>query len=185
MADQRFKNTAKVLDTFGKNVTDRSFANQKKNPIKVIYQFKLSANSFEFNFISPYYARFQDQGVAGHGNGNWSPIRPKTNQAPLSPFKYVTGPGTQTILESMVSKPSFRTRDLETGQFTPKTPSNMNSAAFLIARSIGRFGVKPKYFFTNAIEDFGPKLVKDLGSAWVKDQEPFIDSLQKAFIKPE
>jgi hypothetical protein len=45
-------------------------------------------------------------------------------------------------------KKSFRIRDLKTGKFLPKNDKNIKSTAFLVARSIGRFGYqnKPKNF---------------------------------------
>jgi len=59
------------------------------------------------------------------------------------------------IKEWIYNKKSFRIRDYKTGQFLPKTEKNVDSVAFVIARSIGRFGFqnKPKNFMTIAIEN--------------------------------
>lgn len=184
MPDRRFKNTEVVLTKFANDVAQSSLSNQRRNPITIDWDLIFGPNSFALTFEGPPYTRFQDQGVQGHGKGNWTPKKAKSNKAPQSPFKYVTGPGKKTMLKSLVSKPSFRTRDLDSGRFTPKTQSNMNTAAFLIGRSIGRFGLKPKLFFTKAVDEHGPELTKMLGTAWVKDQEPFIKSIQDKFIKP-
>jgi hypothetical protein len=45
-------------------------------------------------------------------------------------------------------KKSFRIRDFKTGKFLPKNDKNIKSTAFLVARSIGRFGYQniPKNF---------------------------------------
>lgn len=58
------------------------------------------------------------------------------------------------IKEWIYNKKSFRIRDYKTGQFLPKTEKNVDSVAFVIARSIGRFGFqnKPKNFMTIAID---------------------------------
>ena len=58
------------------------------------------------------------------------------------------------IKEWIYNKKSFRIRDYKTGQFLPKTEKNVDSVAFVIARSVGRFGFqnKPKNFTTIAIE---------------------------------
>jgi hypothetical protein len=58
------------------------------------------------------------------------------------------------IKEWIYNKKSFRIRDYKTGQFLPKTEKNVDSVAFVIARSIGRFGFqnKPKNFTTIALE---------------------------------
>ena len=58
------------------------------------------------------------------------------------------------IKQWIYNKKSFRIRDYKTGQFLPKTEKNVDSVAFVIARSVGRFGFqnKPKNFTTIAIE---------------------------------
>ena len=45
-------------------------------------------------------------------------------------------------------KKSFRIRDFKTGRFLPKNDKNIKSTAFVVARSIGRFGYQnlPKNF---------------------------------------
>jgi len=54
---------------------------------------------------------------------------------------------------------SFRIRDLKTGKFLPKNEKNIKSTAFVVARSIGRFGYqnKPKNF----VEISYDKILKD------------------------
>jgi hypothetical protein len=58
------------------------------------------------------------------------------------------------IKEWIYNKKSFRIRDYKTGQFLPKTEKNVDSVAFVIARSIGRFGFqnKPKNFVEISID---------------------------------
>jgi len=58
------------------------------------------------------------------------------------------------IKEWIYNKKSFRIRDYKTGQFLPKTEKNVDSVAFVIARSIGRFGFqnKPKNFLEISID---------------------------------
>jgi hypothetical protein len=58
------------------------------------------------------------------------------------------------IKEWIMNKKSFRIRDYKTGQFLPKTEKNVDSVAFVIARSIGRFGFqnKPKNFTTISLD---------------------------------
>lgn len=45
-------------------------------------------------------------------------------------------------------KKSFRIRDMKTGKFLPKNEKNIKNAAFLVARSIGKYGYQnlPKNF---------------------------------------
>ena len=58
------------------------------------------------------------------------------------------------IKEWIYNKKSFRIRDYKTGQFLPKTEKNVDSVAFVIARSIGRWGFqnKPKNFVEISID---------------------------------
>ena len=184
-----FTATRKIFDRFGQNVIIKARANlsarSKNGPLSksLRYQYKQMKNSFVFNLYANSYAKFHDQGVKGTGRGNWKPKNPKRAQGIKSPFRFVTGPGKNTILKSMVDKPSFRTRDLETGQFTPKTTENKNQAAYLIARSIGRYGTPTTLFLTRPIETFGKKLIRDLSTAFVKDQRKFVDKLKAAYTK--
>lgn len=195
-----FTATRKIFDRFGQNVIIKARANlsarSKNGPLSksLRYQYKQMKNSFVFNLYANSYAKFHDQGVKGtgsnvarnkYGSYTWEPPanRPRQAQGKKSPFSFVTGPGKNTILKSMVDKPSFRTRDLETGQFTPKTTENKNQAAYLIARSIGRYGTPTTLFLTRPIETFGKKLIRDLSTAFVKDQRKFVDKLKAAYTK--
>jgi hypothetical protein len=58
------------------------------------------------------------------------------------------------IKEWIINKKSFRIRDYKTGQFLPKNEKNVDSVAFVIARSIGRWGFqnKPKNFVEISID---------------------------------
>jgi len=52
------------------------------------------------------------------------------------------------IEEWIKDKKSFKIRDYKTGKFLPKNEKNIKNTAFVVARSIGRFGYqnKPKNF---------------------------------------
>ena len=58
------------------------------------------------------------------------------------------------IEQWIMNKKSFRIRDYKTGQFLPKTEKNVKGVAFVIARSIARFGFqnKPKNFVEISID---------------------------------
>jgi hypothetical protein len=58
------------------------------------------------------------------------------------------------IKEWIYNKKSFRIRDFKTGKFLPKTEKNVDSVAFVIAISIGKFGFqnKPNNFITVALD---------------------------------
>ena len=48
------------------------------------------------------------------------------------------------IQEWIKNKKSFRIRDYKTGRFLPKNEKNIKNTAFVVARSIGRFGYQNK-----------------------------------------
>lgn len=53
-------------------------------------------------------------------------------------------PPTKNIEQWIKDKKDFKIRDLKTGRFLPKNEKNIKNAAFLISRSIGKFGFKNK-----------------------------------------
>lgn len=63
------------------------------------------------------------------------------------------------IQEWIKNKKSFKIRDMKTGKFLPKNEKNIKNTAFVVARSIGRFGYqnKPKNF----VEISYDKILKD------------------------
>ena len=81
------------------------------------------------------------------------------------------------IKEWIYNKKSFRIRDYKTGQFLPKTEKNVDSVAFVIARSIGRFGFqnKPKNFIEIAID----KIMKNEQIMQIIEDATYDDLLEK------
>ena len=49
-----------------------------------------------------------------------------------------------SIQDWIMNKKSFKIRDFKTGKFLPKNEKNVKNAAYVIARSIGKFGFKNK-----------------------------------------
>jgi len=89
-----------------------------------------------------------------------------------SPFSYTTKqPPTEAVREWMKVKP-VRLRDPKTGAFIKQTESKLNSAAFLIARSIKRKGIPGVRYFVNgfdwAIKRKGDLLAKAVGNSFVE-----------------
>ena len=81
------------------------------------------------------------------------------------------------IKEWIYNKKSFRIRDYKTGQFLPKTEKNVDSVAFVIARSIGRFGFqnKPKNFIEISID----KIMKNQQIMQIIEDATYDDLLTK------
>jgi hypothetical protein len=61
-------------------------------------------------------------------------------------------PPVDAIKKWIMVKP-LRLRDLKTGAFTKMTPAKIDSAAFLIARSISKKGIKGIRYFEEALQD--------------------------------
>jgi hypothetical protein len=74
-------------------------------------------------------------------------------------------------------KKSFRIRDLKTGKYLPKNDKNIKSTAFVVARSIGRFGYqnKPKNFVDVSYD----KIVKDTRIMALIENQAFEDLLNQ------
>ena len=81
------------------------------------------------------------------------------------------------IEDWIMNKKSFRIRDYKTGQFLPKTEKNVKGVAFVIARSIAKFGFqnKPKNFTTIAID----KIMKDPRITQIIEDATYDDLLDK------
>ena len=81
------------------------------------------------------------------------------------------------IKEWIMNKKSFRIRDYKTGQFLPKTEKNVDSVAFVIARSIGKFGFqnKPKNFIEVSID----MVMKDPRITQIIEDATYDDLLNK------
>lgn len=81
------------------------------------------------------------------------------------------------IKDWIMNKKSFRIRDYKTGQFLPKTEKNVDSVAFVIARSVGRWGFqnKPKNFITIAID----KIMKNQQITQIIEDATYDDLLKK------
>ena len=109
------------------------------------------------SFGSPLpYAAFIHWGVNG------------TNKNRNAPFSYrQKQPPTDAIRKWMKVKP-IRVRDKD-GRFVKATESRLQSAAFLIARSIKRNGIHGLRYYEVALETVVPQYNKKLGEALAQD----------------
>jgi len=107
------------------------------------------------------------------------------NRSVGSPYSYGSKmPPPDAILKWMKVKP-VRLRNAS-GQFIKQTPSRLNSAAFLIARSIQKKGVKGVRYWTTAIETIYPRYRKKLSTAARKDvANQIVASVGNISIRPK
>jgi hypothetical protein len=93
-------------------------------------------------------------------------------------------PPSDKIAKWIKIKP-LRLRDTSTGKFLQKNKKNINSAAFLIARSIGTYGIKPTYFFRDAFKMHYKRIDKTIIKAYASDMEKFLKTTLKDNIKTQ
>lgn len=77
----------------------------------------------------------------------------------------------------------IKLRDKKSGKFKAKTDTNINSAAFAIAKHIGAYGVKPTWFFRDAFKMHYKRINKDIIAAYAKDVSKFLKITLKDNIK--
>jgi len=118
-------------------------------------EYKISGGRVSFGSPLPY-AAFIHWGVNG---------TQKNRQAPYS-FRQKQPP-TDAIRKWMKVKP-VRVRDKD-GRFVKATESRLQSAAFLIARSIKRNGIEGLRYYEAALEAQVPKFQTKLGEALAQD----------------
>lgn len=168
----QFNQLEQTLDVFKKYVVQQSKSNLTKQGKKstgnlyksIKAESKVSANSFELDFLMESYAEFVDKGVKGKSS---------STKAPNSPFKFGSGTGkkgglTQGI-DKWVKQKKIQFRNKETGKFM-----SYQSTAFLITRSIYQKGIKPSLFFTKPFEKGFKQLDKDLVKAFGLDVDEFL-----------
>ena len=57
------------------------------------------------------------------------------------------------VIEKWIAEKPLRLRDLKTGAFVKSTPRGIKSAAFLIGRSMAKYGFEGIFFFAEALND--------------------------------
>ncbi len=175
----QFHELVNACDRFGNNTVNLAKRNLRN--AKATTSAKRLENSLEYDVIqysggievdisALFYGAFVDQGVKGHGRGSWTPWNPKGQQAPDSPFSFKKwGPPPNEFRDWIRLKP-IRPRSAKTGRFLSR-----KTGAFLMARSAGRFGLRPTYFMTDAIAETLPDFREEIGVAIHKDVQTFIN----------
>lgn len=160
-----------AIDEFGKYLVKESRSNltkQKHNDLGDLYRslqynYKVSKNSFEFNFLMEDYGKFQDQGVRG---------KTSSFRAPNSPFRFGTGTGKKGgLTEAMikwVTRKRFQFRN-DKGKFL-----SYEQTAIMIARSIYNKGIKPTKFYSRPFELGFKRLPQEITEKYALQQEAFL-----------
>ena len=169
----------KASVAFGKNTTKlaksnlrRAGANTSGKQLEnsITYQVIKHEGGVEVDINSLFYGAFVDQGVKGHGRGDWTPWKPKRQQAPQSPFSFKSWGPPPTVFADWTRAKPVQPRNPNTGQFMKRKTSG-----FLMARSAGRFGLRPTYFMTDALGKTLPEFRREIGIAIHKDVQTFMN----------
>lgn len=160
------------VNRFGKNVVKRARGNltrAKKKASGALWKsirYRYKKNVLRFEYL--YYGAFHDEGVSGHGRGGGYTSRGKlaargrVKSIADPEYKFTkgpVGPEAQTSFASWIRTKGIKPRDAM-GKFVKVTPSSLSSLNFLLRRAVGRYGIEPTRFFSEAIEFYAPDFEK-------------------------
>tara|TARA_R110002051_G_scaffold59885_1_gene109866 strand:+ start:1964 stop:2515 length:552 start_codon:yes stop_codon:yes gene_type:complete len=157
------KNIERYLNSFGKQVVNRSIANLGKKKggktalsQSIKFEVKKDTEGFVVKFFMYDYGTFLDKGVSGaKKNQSFTNYEKKKESSPYkfgsgsSPVSKAKG-GMSGIMTKWIKKKGFQWKDKKTGRFM-----SHKSMGYIVARSIYRDGIKSLSFFQ-----------KPLGLAW-------------------
>jgi len=115
----------------------------------------------KLQFFMADYGPFQDQGVTGHGRATYKATNPRSVARSLAGYKFTkgpVGPDADRSFRKWIATRNIAVRDAR-GRIVPRA-----TASFLLRRSVGRFGIEPSRFFSEAWERFFPEYEKALNS---------------------
>lgn len=115
------------------------------------------------------YASFLDLGVDGLEVNHNAPFKFKKKFANIKAIQKYVKSSKVKLRKTFVNKSGQKV-----SQLIPKNEKNIKSAAFVMARSIARNGIKPTKFFTDAINEAYDKLKPEAEQALMKDLEDIL-----------
>ena len=163
-----------VKETRG-NLT-RSRANAGQNLWRSIrYRFK----DGRLSFYMEGYGAFVDRGVTGHGQNRWKGWKPRgTIHSSLSGYSFKigpVGPEADKSFRDWIRARGIKVRDKQ-GRFV-----KASTASFLIRRSVGYHGIKPRSFFTDAWTKLFPEYERVLEKVVTKEVENNLDQILESW----
>ncbi len=156
---------SKAKSNFNKNSSSGNLANSLTSKIE-----DENSNNPKLTFYSEDYGKFVDEGVQGNDpqampQGSLS----RYNKAPMSPYRFGSGNysgsgGLRSAIDKWVVQKGIPNVRDEKGRFIKR-----KSMVYLISRSIWNTGIKPTYFFTNALDSEIKGINRKLTFAYLKD----------------
>jgi hypothetical protein len=165
ISQEPFPRTNVLFRDFARNVKRRARTNltqSDSNVSKKLYnsidgKYKANRRGGVVQFIFEEYGVYQDEGVKG-----WR----SSSKAPDSPFQYKKKAAKPDAILGWVKARRFQFRDKKSGKFM-----SYASTAFLISRSIARDGMKPKKWFTEALQKYLTTFESRLEEVFARDLE--------------
>ena len=171
------KNVIKEMQAASLNIISKAKANLNKNSSSGNLANSLTSkiedensNNPKLTFYSEDYGKFVDEGVQGNNpqampQGSLS----RYNKAPMSPYRFGSGNysgsgGLRSAIDKWVVQKGIPNVRDEKGRFIKR-----KSMVYLISRSIWNTGIKPTYFFTNALDSEIKGINRKLTFAYLKD----------------
>ena len=148
------------------NLTGFSKKNRKINNTKNLsrglgYRIDKGKSFFKITFTSKEdYALFVDQGVNGLEVQYQAPFSYKKEFANIGEIKKYVKSNKIKLRRVYVNKAGQKVNE-----FIPKNKKNIDTAAFLMARSIAKKGLKPTLFFESAFEEAFKQLPNEAAKA--------------------
>ena len=143
LSDAR-KNLAMKRRRTSPNPNRGSYTSATNSTKTLSYSLKSKRKNLDIQFSMEYYGYWVDQG------------RKPGKQPPPK------------VIQEWIRKKPIRPRD-KRGRYIAKTEATMNSLAYLIGRSIGKYGYKKTQFFSEPFEKRYRKLGDDIRSAIMRD----------------
>jgi hypothetical protein len=172
------KNIENYLESFGKQVVNRSKANlgkakggNTKLAQSIRFEVKPDSDGFVVKFYMADYGTFLDKGVSG--NKKKQSFKNYENKTEASPYKYTTKQPPPDILSKWIKRKGIKGRDKKSGRFI----SNL-SLAFVIGRKIKRDGIKSLSFFQKPLRLGMKQFGKDLLGAIKTDITDKLSTIQ-------
>lgn len=162
----------RAIERYAKYVIEQSKQNLKK-PKKPFGQSTNASGTLsksleyriegkKIKFLSEDYGEFIDKGVRGSESSY-----PQTSQAQTKAkehFKFRTGPHS-SVFDKWIKQKGIRGRDKKTGRFITN-----KSLTYLIARSIGKKGIRATLFFTKPFNRGLDLFGDEIAEAYLKDK---------------
>lgn len=165
--------SAKSLNDFAKKVVSnarRNLTSRKKNVTKrlhksIKYEIVMKDGKMAVMFRMEEYGQYQDLGVKG---ANPSMIKGGRQKAPNSPFKFGSGKGKGSLrkaLDKWIVKRGIAPRSMS-GKFMSR-----EGIKYAMSKSIYFQGIKPSYFFRDAVDKAYGKFPDEIVNVVSRDIE--------------